>query len=51
VVSIPKRLVYVDESGHPGFAMGRGSTPVFVVVAILFDSAEDAGPAGGGDPR
>jgi len=37
-------LVYVDESGDPGFDIERGSTPLFVVTAAVFRT-EDAADA------
>jgi hypothetical protein len=36
-------LVFLDESGDPGFKIARGSTPVFVAaMAIFWDTAEAA---------
>lgn len=30
-------LVFIDESGDPGFKMDRGSSPVFAAVMVVFD--------------
>lgn len=35
-------LVFVDESGDPGFNVQKGSSPVFVVAMAIFYSPEDA---------
>lgn len=35
-------LVFIDESGDPGFKTDIGSSPVFVVAMVIFDTAEDA---------
>jgi hypothetical protein len=35
-------LVFIDESGDPGFDIARGATPVFVVAMVIFSSNEDA---------
>jgi hypothetical protein len=35
-------LVFIDESGDPGFKLGRGSTSHFVVAMVIFDKNEDA---------
>ena len=35
-------LVFIDESGDPGFKVARGSTPVFVVAMVIFDNSESA---------
>ncbi|MFQ6133552.1 MAG: DUF3800 domain-containing protein [Armatimonadota bacterium] len=37
-----KQLVYLDESGDPGFKMERGSSPVLVVAAAIFGDAAEA---------
>jgi hypothetical protein len=29
-------LVFIDESGDPGFDIEHGSTPLFVVTAVIF---------------
>jgi hypothetical protein len=34
--------VFVDESGDPGMELGSGTSDQFVVVAVLFESREDA---------
>lgn len=35
-------LIFIDESGDPGFKLTRGSTSHFVVVMVIFDKNEDA---------
>lgn len=35
-------LVFIDESGDPGFKVERGSSPIFVVAMVLFERPEDA---------
>lgn len=35
-------LVFIDESGDPGFKISKGSSPLFVVSLIAFKSAEQA---------
>lgn len=35
-------LVFIDESGCPGFKMARGSDPIFAVGMVIFRSSEDA---------
>lgn len=35
-------LVFIDDSGDPGFKVGRGSTRVFVVALVIFDDDLDA---------
>lgn len=35
-------LIFIDESGDPGFKLGRGSTSHFVIAMIIFDKNEDA---------
>ena len=35
-------LVFIDESGDPGFKLGRGSSPVFVVAMVVFDDRMEA---------
>lgn len=37
-----KQLVYLDESGDPGFKVGLGSSPVLVVAATIFDTPAHA---------
>lgn len=36
------QLVYIDESGDAGFKIPKGSTPVFVIVLVIFDDPIDA---------
>jgi hypothetical protein len=33
-------LVFIDESGDPGFKLERGSSPVFVVAMVIFQTSE-----------
>lgn len=35
-------LVFIDESGDPGFKVARGSSPVFVAAMVIFDGGEQA---------
>ena len=35
-------LIFIDESGDPGFKLARGSTSHFVVAMVIFDKNEDA---------
>jgi len=35
-------LIFIDESGCPGFKLGKGSTPFFVVSMIRFLTTQDA---------
>ena len=35
-------LVFIDESGDPGFKVAKGSSPLFVAAMVIFESAEDA---------
>lgn len=38
-------LVFIDESGCPGFKMAKGSDPIFAVGMVIFGSSEDASAA------
>ena len=38
-------LVFIDESGCPGFKMAKGSDPVFALGMVIFKSAETANEA------
>ena len=35
-------LVFIDESGDPGFKVSKGSSPLFVVSLVAFKKVEDA---------
>lgn len=35
-------LVLIDESGCPGFKLGKGSTPYFVVAMVIFNDYQEA---------
>jgi hypothetical protein len=35
-------LVFLDESGDPGFKLNAGSSPVFVVAMVIFETSRDA---------
>ena len=37
-----KQLVFIDDSGDPGFKFNRGSSTHFVVVCVIFDNEIDA---------
>ena len=38
----PIMLVFADDSGDPGFKVGKGSTPCFVIALIIFDDNLEA---------
>ena len=33
-----KQLIFMDDSGDPGFKLKRGSSELFVIVCVIFDS-------------
>ena len=35
-------LVFIDESGDPGFRTERGSSPIFAVAMVIFENGDDA---------
>lgn len=35
-------LICIDESGCPGFKLGKGSTPYFVISMVIFNTFQDA---------
>jgi hypothetical protein len=35
-------LIFIDESGDPGFRIDRGASPVFVVAMVIFAATDDA---------
>jgi Protein of unknown function (DUF3800) len=35
-------LVFIDESGDPGFKVSKGASPVFVAAMVVFDSGDAA---------
>ena len=35
-------LVFIDESGDPGFNLDKGSSLVFVAAMVIFDDGRDA---------
>lgn len=35
-------LVFIDESGDPGFSLDKGGTPTFVIAMVLFTNPADA---------
>jgi hypothetical protein len=37
-----KQLVFIDDSGDPGFKLGKGSSSHFVIACVIFDDALDA---------
>lgn len=39
-------LIFIDESGDPGFKLGKGSSSVFVVVLVAFRDVDQAKAAG-----
>jgi len=36
-------LVSLDDSGDPGFKLGKGSTPCFVIAVVIFDDNPRSG--------
>ena len=37
-----KQLVFIDDSGDPGFKLNRGSSKHFVIACVIFDDPLDA---------
>jgi hypothetical protein len=37
-----KQLVFIDDSGDPGFKLGKGSTNYFVIACVIFTNTLDA---------
>ncbi|MCA9350745.1 DUF3800 domain-containing protein [Candidatus Saccharibacteria bacterium] len=37
-----KQLVFIDDSGDPGFKLGKGSSSHFVIACVIFDDTLDA---------
>lgn len=37
-----KQLVFIDDSGDPGFKLGKGSSSHFVIACVIFDDPLDA---------
>lgn len=35
-------LVFIDDSGDPGFKIEKGSSPVFIIVCVIFDDELEA---------
>lgn len=35
-------LIFIDDSGDPGFKIGKGSSPVFVIACVIFDDELEA---------
>jgi hypothetical protein len=40
--SRPRRLVFIDDSGDPGFDFEKGSSRYLVIAGVSFDSSDDA---------
>ncbi|MDR2538053.1 MAG: DUF3800 domain-containing protein, partial [Bifidobacteriaceae bacterium] len=38
----PRQLVFIDDSGDPGFKLGQGSTDYFVIAGIFFPNRASA---------
>ncbi len=38
----PAVLVFIDESGDPGFKIAKGSTPIFAAAMVIFENGTDA---------
>jgi hypothetical protein len=36
-------LVFIDESGDPGFSLERGASPIFVAAMVIFETDDAAG--------
>lgn len=41
-MSVSKQLVFIDDSGDPGFKLDRGSSSHFVIACVIFDDPLDA---------
>lgn len=39
---MPRQLVFIDESGDPGFELNHGASPYFTIGIVIFNSMEDA---------
>ena len=39
---MPKQLVFIDDSGDPGFKLNKGSSSHFVIACVIFDDHLDA---------
>lgn len=35
-------IIFIDDSGDPGFKVGKGSSEVFVIALVIFDDPLDA---------
>ena len=35
-------LVFIDDSGDPGFKLQKGSSPVFIIACVIFDDELEA---------
>ena len=35
-------LVFIDDSGNPGFKLGRGSSQFFIIACVVFEDNLDA---------
>jgi hypothetical protein len=42
MTSATKQLVFIDDSGDPGFKLDRGSSKHFVIACVIFDDTLDA---------
>jgi hypothetical protein len=42
LIYIASMLVFIDESGDPGFKVERGSSPIFVTSMVIFDTVDAA---------
>lgn len=41
-MSEPRQLVFIDDSGDPGFKLDKGSSSHFVIACVIFDDPLDA---------
>lgn len=40
-------LVFIDDSGDPGFKLDKGSSRFFVICSVIFDDTARSGENGG----
>ena len=45
MLAVVQMLVFIDESGDPGFKTDRGSTPIFAAAMVVFETADAAAHA------
>jgi hypothetical protein len=42
MINKTKTLVFIDDSGDPGFKLGKGSSDFFIISAVIFDDTLEA---------